>query len=110
MVEQPKVEAGRVTGWDVGWGHSRPFAIDMAGFAVNLQRLLTRTSAKFAYKVKIGYQESEFLKHLARMDELEPKSVGKVNVWHTQTKDVNLDREKHFQRDYQKSSDDGIEV
>ena len=65
MVEKPK---------DVTWSPNRPFAIDMAGFAVNLKLFLSKNKAKFAYQVKRGHQESEFLKHLITLKELEPKA------------------------------------
>ena len=29
-----------MVGWDVAWGTERPFAVDMAGFAINLQYFL----------------------------------------------------------------------
>ena len=74
---------GSVTGWSVGWGTDRPFAVDMAGVAINLSYLLSHTSAKFASSVKIGYQESEFLKHLVHLEDLEPLSTNKILVWHT---------------------------
>ena len=58
MVERPKVDlaTGRVIGWDVTWNPSRPFALDMAGFAVNLKLFLSKPKAKFAYKVRRGFQ------------------------------------------------------
>ena len=77
MVEKPKVSPeGKVVGWEVVWAPQRPFAVDMAGFAVNLRLLLSSPKAKFAYRVKRGHQESEFLKHLVSgLDELEPRLV-----------------------------------
>ena len=76
MVEKPQIVNGKVVGWDVTWSPNRPFAIDMAGFAVNLKHFLGKPKAKFAYQVKRGHQESEFLKHLVdSLDELEPKVV-----------------------------------
>lgn len=110
MVERPEVTASRVTGWSVGWGKDRPFATDMAGFAINLSYLLSHTSAKFASKVKIGYQESEFLKHLIHLEDLEPISVDKVLVWHTRTENPNLNMEKKFLKTNGHSSDQGLEV
>ena len=50
MVEKPKVAGDKVVGWDVVWGKGRNFAIDMAGFAVNLRYLLAHTSAQFAHR------------------------------------------------------------
>ena len=35
--ESPIVENGRVTGWFTYWKPHRPFPIDMAGFAINIQ-------------------------------------------------------------------------
>jgi len=110
MVEKPDVISGKVTGWSVGWGKDRPFATDMAGFAINLSYLLSHTSAKFAPTVKIGYQESEFLKHLIHLEDLEPISVGQVLVWHTRTENPNLNQEKKFLKTNGHSSDQGLEV
>jgi len=110
MVEKPNVNVGKVTGWSVGWGLDRPFATDMAGFAINLSYLLSHTSAKFASQVKIGYQESEFLKHLTRLEDLEAISVNKVLVWHTRTEPPNLNKEKSFLKTNGHTSDNGIEV
>lgn len=104
MLERPKMGQSPsgdgkqvVVGWDVSWSPHRPFAIDMAGFAVNLQLFLTRPKAKFAYRVKRGHQESEFLRHLVSdLKELEPKAdlCTKVYVWHTRTEKVNLVQEQ----------------
>ena len=80
-----------MTGWEVAWGKSRPYATDMAGFAVSLPHLLSRPSAIFPTQVstaiipfsnyhrhlqcKRGHLESEFLKHLVNdLDELEVAS------------------------------------
>jgi len=110
MVEKPDVVSGKVSGWSVGWGKDRPFATDMAGFAINLGYLLSRPSAKFASRVKIGYQESEFLKHLIHLEDLEPISVDKVLVWHTRTEKPNLNKEKEFVQTNGHTSDHGLEV
>jgi hypothetical protein len=75
-VERPKIDHnGRVSGWLTAWSPNRPYAIDMAGFAINLQRFLSRPNGKFAYEVQKGYQESELLRHFVdSLDELEPKA------------------------------------
>jgi hypothetical protein len=39
----------------VGWGAGRQFAVDMAGFAINLRFLLARPAAEFAQEVKIHF-------------------------------------------------------
>jgi len=96
MIEKPKVEKGSVIGWDVAWGPKRPFALDMAGFAVNYNHFLSRTKAKFAYQVKVGHQETEFLRHLVKdLSELEPKAemCTKVYVYHTRTSRPDLSLE-----------------
>ena len=41
----------QVIGWDVAWGKSRPYATDMAGFAVALPHLLSRPAAQFPTQV-----------------------------------------------------------
>ena len=112
MVEKPKVINGKVKGWDVTWAPQRPFAIDMAGFAVNVKHFLSKPKAKFAYQVKRGHQESEFLKHLVTLDDLEPKAgqCTKVLVWHTRTEKVDTRQEKRRKDSGLELSDHGIEV
>jgi len=110
MVEKPKVLAGKVVGWSVGWGKDRTFATDMAGFAVNLSYLLSHTSAKFNPKAKIGHLESDFLEKFVHVEDLEPISVDKVLVWHTRTEEPNLNMEKKFQRTNGHPSDQGFKV
>ena len=58
----------------------RPFAMDMAGFAVNLQLLFEFPNAKFKLRVKRGYLESAFLEQLTNRDELEPKADNCTKV------------------------------
>ncbi|KAG8141529.1 hypothetical protein E2320_007141, partial [Naja naja] len=72
--ESPKVNAaGKVYGWKTVFDPHRPFAIDMAGFAVNLRLILQRPQAYFKLRgVKGGYQESSLLREL-------------ILVWHTRT-------------------------
>jgi len=112
LLERPEVSSSgsEVVGWSVGWATDRPFATDMAGFAINLSYLLSHTSAKFASKVKIGYQETEFLKHLVHLEDLEPVSVDRVLVWHTRTEKPNLNKEKLYQQTHGHGSDHGHEV
>ncbi|KAJ3588656.1 hypothetical protein NHX12_009510 [Muraenolepis orangiensis] len=87
--ESPKVNAkGKVYGWKTVFDPHRPFAIDMAGFAVNLQLILRKPQAYFKLRgVKGGYQESSLLKELVHLGDLEPKAANctKVLVWHTRT-------------------------
>lgn len=51
----------------------RKFAVDMAGFAVDLQLFLTKVKATMPYKV--GYEEDYFIRSLGvKMADLEPKA------------------------------------
>lgn len=111
MVEKPQVVDGMVTGWAVGWARSRPYATDMAGFAVSLNHLLTRPSALFPTKCRIGHLESEFMKHLVTgLEDLEPVATGQVLVWHTRTEKVNLNKEKKYKELTGHLTDEGLEV
>ncbi|XP_063812838.1 galactosylgalactosylxylosylprotein 3-beta-glucuronosyltransferase 1-like isoform X2 [Pseudophryne corroboree] len=87
--ESPKVSPmGKVVGWKTVFDPNRPFAIDMAGFAISLRLILERPHANFKLEgVKGGYQETSLLKDLATMDGLEAKAANctKVLVWHTRT-------------------------
>ncbi|KAM4652017.1 galactosylgalactosylxylosylprotein 3-beta-glucuronosyltransferase 1-like [Discoglossus pictus] len=86
--ESLKVDAaGKVRGWQVKYAPTRPFAIDMAGFAVNLTLILEKPRAIFRLDVKSGYQESSLLQSLVTMKDLEPKATNctRVLVWHTKT-------------------------
>lgn len=40
LVESPRITNGRVVGFNVGWYPERKFAVDMAGFAINLEEIL----------------------------------------------------------------------
>ena len=119
MVEKPKIGTDPTTGqkvvvgWDVSWGTSRPFAIDMAGFAVNYNLFLSKPKAKFAYHVKRGHQETEFLRHLvSNLSELEPKAsmCSKVYVWHTRTNSPDTKYENKRQSLLLPPSHNGIEI
>ncbi|XP_023654237.1 galactosylgalactosylxylosylprotein 3-beta-glucuronosyltransferase 2-like isoform X2 [Paramormyrops kingsleyae] len=75
LYERPLVEKGRVVGWYTGWEAGRLFPIDMAGFAINLQVLLENPQAVFKRQgSKPGMQETDFLKQITRMEDLEPKA------------------------------------
>ncbi|XP_051541081.1 galactosylgalactosylxylosylprotein 3-beta-glucuronosyltransferase 1-like isoform X2 [Myxocyprinus asiaticus] len=87
--ESPKINSlGKVSGWRTVFDPHRPFAIDMAGFAVNLQLILSKPEAYFKlWGIKGGYQESSLLQDLVTLSDLEPKAANctKVLVWHTRT-------------------------
>ncbi|XP_056407558.1 galactosylgalactosylxylosylprotein 3-beta-glucuronosyltransferase 1-like [Hyla sarda] len=97
--ESVKVNAkGKVEGWLVKFDPSRPFSIDMAGFAIKLKRILEKPKAIFHLDAKPGYQEPSLLKDLVTMDELEPKAenCSKIMVWHTKTMTPNIKGDKDF--------------
>ncbi|XP_069094196.1 galactosylgalactosylxylosylprotein 3-beta-glucuronosyltransferase 1-like [Pleurodeles waltl] len=66
--------SGKVTGWKVKYAPDRPFALDMAGFAINLNLILEKSNACFHLGIKVGFQESSLLQDLATLDDLEPKA------------------------------------
>lgn len=117
MVERPIVTRAthssppRVTGWLAGWKPNRPFATDMAGFAVNLALLMRRSEAEFSLTSPIGLMESNLLKKLVTLDQLEPKAqlCTKVLVWHTRTERPNMKDEERL-RKAGTPTDQGIEV
>ncbi|XP_063810856.1 galactosylgalactosylxylosylprotein 3-beta-glucuronosyltransferase 1-like [Pseudophryne corroboree] len=97
--ESLKVNAdGKVFGWLVSYGLERPFAIDMAGFAIQLKLILEKPRAVFRLDVKSGYQESSLLQDLVTMEELEPRADNctKVMVWHMKTQSPKISRDKSF--------------
>lgn len=71
-----------VVRFHTGWRPSRPFPMDMAGFAVSLKLVLTNPEACFDGEAPMGFLESSFLQGLVTMDELEPKAdnCSKVRV------------------------------
>ena len=80
LVERPRVSLvehlsrHEVTGWLTGWRPDRPFAMDMAGFAVNLDLLLKRVNVEFSFESRRGFLESDFLGKLVTRSQLEPKA------------------------------------
>lgn len=80
--ESPKINsAGKVSGWRTVFDPHRPFAIDMAGFSVNLQLILSKPQAYFKLRgVKGGYQESSLLQDLVTLSDLEPRAANCTKV------------------------------
>lgn len=72
--ESPVVQDGKVVRFHTGWRPSRPFPMDMAGFAVSLRLVLSNPEACFDGDAQMGFLESSFLQHLVTMDDLEPKA------------------------------------
>jgi len=101
LVETPIIGSdGKVTGFNANWKPERPFPIDMAAFAINLQLILAHQDVVFTYEAPRGYQESHLLSGLGvSVSDLEPKAdrCTKVYVWHTRTEKTKLtatEREK----------------
>lgn len=83
---------GKVVNYTSGWRPERPFAIDMAGFAINIDLILVKNEAGFSYKMEHGLQESEFLSKFTTKENLEPlaEKCTKVYVWHTRTENPKI--------------------
>ncbi|EPB75356.1 glycosyltransferase family 43 [Ancylostoma ceylanicum] len=87
-VEAPHVASnGKVIAWDVMFAPSRPFATDMAGFAINIKELFRVRQCAKNYKQG---PESCFLSQFGfKKEHLEPfgyKDYPKeILVWHTKT-------------------------
>lgn len=96
LYERPICKNNKVVDWFVSWGTSRPFPVDMAGFAVNLKLLMAHPSARFSLQSPRGMQESHLLNNLVRVKDLECKAENstKIYVWHTNTRKVILASEK----------------
>ncbi len=72
-------KTGKIIGFHDPFIGRRKFAVDMAGFAVNLQFFLQQKKATMPYKV--GYEEDYFLKSLGvKIWQLEPKANNCTEV------------------------------
>ncbi|MFH4979015.1 hypothetical protein AB6A40_005724 [Gnathostoma spinigerum] len=90
QVEYPKVENGVIIGYETGFWPNREFAVDMAGFAVNIQLLRETPSAQFPSNCCHYESENIFLQSFGRLkEEVHPFGYDdhprEVLVWHTQT-------------------------
>ncbi|KAL3837632.1 hypothetical protein ACJMK2_003189 [Sinanodonta woodiana] len=110
--QAPMVENGKVVGFMSFYGSSRKFAIDMAGFAVNIRLLFERPKARFYYQQQ-GILETSFLTCLKiSYDDLEPKASNctEVLVWHTRTKEPSFAFEAKMVQKYGKWYNPDMEV
>ncbi|XP_042218464.1 galactosylgalactosylxylosylprotein 3-beta-glucuronosyltransferase S-like [Homarus americanus] len=85
-ISSPIVRDGKVVGFHDGFQAGRKFAVDMAGFAVNLRVLHANPQATIP--TRLSYLEDGFLRNLRlELDDLEPLASGctQVLVWHTKT-------------------------
>ncbi|XP_054161530.1 galactosylgalactosylxylosylprotein 3-beta-glucuronosyltransferase S-like [Oppia nitens] len=79
-------KTAKIIGFHDPFINRRKYAVDMAGFAVNLQLFLNKSKATMPYKV--GYEEDYFIKSLGiQLDDIEPKADNctQILVWHTKT-------------------------
>lgn len=113
MVEKPVIDdvSDKVVGFNSQWRPERPFPVDMAGFAISVDLLLANPEAKFSYEVERGYQESEILRHVTTMGELQAlaNQCRDVLVWHTRTEAPKLTAEQKLNAQNIRSND-GMEV
>jgi galactosylgalactosylxylosylprotein 3-beta-glucuronosyltransferase 3 len=112
-VEKPILnDEHKVVGFNSLWRPERPFPVDMAGFAISADLLIKHPEAKFTYEVQRGYQESEILRHVTVLEELQPlaKLCTQILVWHTRTEKTKLDGELKLEKQGKKPSDFGFEV
>ncbi|CAI2351020.1 unnamed protein product [Caenorhabditis sp. 36 PRJEB53466] len=101
VVEAPRVKNGKVTEFDVKWNPKRRFAVDMAGFAVNL-RVVLNSDAVFGTSCKRGggAPETCLLEDMGlEREDIEPFGYEKAKdrdilVWHTKTNTPNLVQNK----------------
>ncbi|EFO92239.1 hypothetical protein CRE_11136 [Caenorhabditis remanei] len=101
VVEAPKVIDGKVNAFNVKWNPKRRFAVDMAGFAVNLKVVLN-SDAVFGTSCKRGggAPETCLLEDMGlEREDIEPFGHEKekdreIFVWHTKTSTPNIAQAK----------------
>ncbi|CAG0921023.1 unnamed protein product, partial [Notodromas monacha] len=85
-ISSPVVKDGRVVDFLDSWADSRKFLVDMAGFAVATDFLMSRPSAIMPYLP--GHEEDRFLQSLdIELEDILPlaDNCTQVYVWHTKT-------------------------
>lgn len=113
MVEKPVMgEDNEIIGFNSAWRPERPFPVDMAGFGISGDLIMDYPEASFSYDAPRGYQESEILRYLTVVRDLQPlaNNCRDVLVWHTRTETPKLDAENKLKKDGQIGSDDKMEV
>lgn len=112
MVEKPVLnDDNTILGFNSVWRPERPFPIDMAGFAISSDLIVTYSSAGFSYDIQRGYQESEILRYLTVVRDMQPLAnlCKDVLVWHTRTETPKLDAEMKLKKGGH-GTDEGMEV
>ncbi|KXJ19048.1 Galactosylgalactosylxylosylprotein 3-beta-glucuronosyltransferase 3 [Exaiptasia diaphana] len=97
----PICRDGKVLKFHNNWKPWRKFPIDMAGFAINIRKLIMEyPHASFQPQVRPGLMETSFLEQMTTLDELEPRGDNcmKVYVWHTRTETpvININGERQL--------------
>ncbi|XP_071098140.1 galactosylgalactosylxylosylprotein 3-beta-glucuronosyltransferase 1-like [Haliotis cracherodii] len=111
--EAPIVKNGKVTGWRVSFDPSRKFAIDMAGFAMNLHLFFEHPDLQFSHYTRPGSQESYIIsKTNITLNDLEPlaDNCTKVLVWHTRTQTPQFTKEDKTKVKFDHGSNFIVEV
>ncbi|KAI6184705.1 Galactosylgalactosylxylosylprotein 3-beta-glucuronosyltransferase [Aphelenchoides bicaudatus] len=94
-VEAPHVENGVIKSWDAVYSPGRAYAVDMAGFAVNLKQIL-KSDASFG-KQCIGHDPEDCFLQQFKIPKKDAKPFGwdsnpkEILVWHTRTSPTNVD-------------------
>nr|XP_053641699.1 galactosylgalactosylxylosylprotein 3-beta-glucuronosyltransferase S-like [Cherax quadricarinatus] len=95
-VSSPIVRNSKVVAFHDSFQAGRKFAVDMAGFAVNLRVIHANPNATIP--LRLSYLEDGFLRQLRlELDDLEPLASGctQVLVWHTKTQKASSPNMKH---------------
>ena len=78
----PICRDSHVIGFHTNWGQWRPFPIDMAGFAININKVLVEfPEAQFVDLKKPGMLESSLLQQIITKNELEPLAGNCTKVF-----------------------------
>ena len=80
--QSPVVVNGKVRDWFSAYKRTqRKFPIDMAGFAITGELLMTHPNAKFNLNEPLGFMETKFIESLGvTMDDLEPRADNCTKV------------------------------
>jgi hypothetical protein len=98
-VESPYVENGEIKRWEAVYRPDRAYAVDMAGFAVNL-KLIQNSSASFG-KQCIGHDPEDCFLQQFKIPKKDAQPFGwdskpkEILVWHTRTSSGSTNGEDH---------------
>lgn len=99
QVEAPHVVNGTITGWDVVYAPQRRFAVDMAGFAINLKLILHNNATFHLGCVKFSPESCFLAQFQIPREKAEPfgwqEQPKEILVWHTKTKNIGTKGSDH---------------